>query len=273
MLGTARVNVYVVLMLLVGALLVLPSAAWAGNGGSALTPTASTGSGSSGSTSSPSSGPTSSTTTSPGNVTVSATGNGITLVTNASAMLRKGLSFSGTASQSAAGQTIEIERLGHQTNWQWAPTVTATVAANGSFSAVWHTNHIGRFSIRAEVWQSGSSSAATTAPTVSTTIYRPSIASWYGPGLYGRHTACGERLRSTTIGVANRTLKCGTKVAFYYRGRTMIVPVIDRGPYANHADWDLTQATSRDLRTLAAGVVTVGAVSLPTQPPLPLNTR
>src|SRR3984885_12904892 len=100
-------------LLLVGALLVLPSAAWAGNGGSALTPTASTGSGSSGSTSSPSSGPTSSTTTSPGNVTVSATGNGITLVTNASAMLRKGLSFSGTASQSAAGQTIEIERLGH----------------------------------------------------------------------------------------------------------------------------------------------------------------
>lgn len=269
MLGTARVNAYAVLMLVVGAL-ALPSAAWAGNGGSALTSATSTGSGS---TSSSPSGPTSSSTTAPGNVTVSATGNGITLSTTASAMLRKGLTFSGTASPSAAGKTIEIERLGHQTDWQWAPTVTATVAPNGSFSAIWHTNHIGRFSVRAQIWQAGSSSAAAAAPTVLTTIYRPSIASWYGPGLYGRHTACGERLRPTTVGVANRTLKCGTKVAFYYRGVTMIVPVIDRGPYANHADWDLTQATSRDLRTLNAGVVKLGAVSLPAQPPLPLTTR
>ena len=269
LLGTARVNVYAVLMLLVGAL-ALPSAAWAGNGGSALPSGTSSGSGS---TSSSSTGPTSSSTTAPGNVTVSATGNGITLSTNASAMLRRGLTFSGIASSSAAGKTIEIERLGHQTDWQWAPTVTATVAPNGSFSAVWHTNHIGRFSVRAQIWQTGSSSAAATAPTVLTTIYRPSIASWYGPGLYGHHTACGERLRRTTLGVANRTLKCGTKVAFYYRGVTMIVPVIDRGPYANHADWDLTQATSRDLRTLSAGVVTLGAVSLPPQPPLPFTTR
>src|SRR5690348_7636197 len=27
-------------------------------------------------------------------------------------------------------------------------------------------------------------------------------ASWYGPGLYGRNTACGQTLRATTIGVA-----------------------------------------------------------------------
>ncbi len=150
--------------------------------------------------------------------------------------------------------------------------MTATVASDGSFSAVWHTNHIGRFSIRALVSQGRSAAAgAAAAPTVATIVYRPSIATWYGPGLYGRHTACGERLRPTTIGVANRTLKCGTKVALYYRGRTMIVPVIDRGPYANHADWDLTQATSRALRT--PGVATIGAVSLPPQPPLPFNTR
>jgi rare lipoprotein A len=264
-LGTARVNTYVVLMLLL-ALLALPTAARAGSGGSALTPAG-------GSSSSSSSGPSSSASTAPGNVTVSATGNGITLITRASAMLRKGLSFSGTASSGLAGKTIEIERLGHQTGWKWAPTATATVAGNGSFSAVWNTNHIGRFSIRAQVWQPGSPSAASTAPTLLTTVYRPSIASWYGPGLYGRHTACGVRLRPTTVGVANRTLRCGEKVAFYYRGRTMIVPVIDRGPYANHADWDLTQATSRDLRTLNAGVVTLGAVSLPQQPPLPLTTR
>jgi rare lipoprotein A (peptidoglycan hydrolase) len=261
-LGTGRVNAYAcVVFTLLAALLALPSVAWAaGTGGTSLIPTPSA-----------SSGATSSATTAPGNVSVSATGNGITLITNASAMLRKGLSLSGTASSSAVGKTIEIERLGHQTGWQWAPTVTATVASDGSFTALWQTNHIGRFSFRALLWQGTSAAGAAAAPTVTSTVYRPSIATWYGPTLYGRHTACGERLLPNTIGLANRTLKCGTKVALYYRGRTMIVPVIDRGPYANHADWDLTEATHRALHT--PGVATVGAVSLPAQPPLPFTTR
>ena len=258
---------------LLAALLALPSVAWAGTtGGAGL---GSTPSGGNGSSSSASSGPSSSATTSPGNISVSSTGNGITLITKASAMLRRQMSFSGTASAGAAGRTIEIERLGHETDWQWAPTVTATVAGNGSFSAVWNTDHIGRFSFRALFLQTGMSAAGSAAaPTVVATVYRPSIASWYGgPGLWGRHTACGERLTKTTIGLANRTLKCGTKVALYYRGRTMTVPVIDRGPYANHADWDLTEATGHALRMLSVGVATIGAVSLPQQPPLPFNTR
>jgi rare lipoprotein A len=70
-------------------------------------------------------------------------------------------------------------------------------------------------------------------------------------------------LRKTTIGVANRTLRCGMPVAVYYQGKTMIVPVIDRGPYANHADWDLTAATAKALGTYTAGIATIGAVSLP----------
>ena len=44
----------------------------------------------------------------------------------------------GTAPPRDAGKTVVIERLGHETNWQWAPTVHATVACDGSFSAVWH---------------------------------------------------------------------------------------------------------------------------------------
>ena len=63
------------------------------------------------------------------------------------------------------------------------------------------------------------------------------------------------------IGVANRTLRCGTDVAVYYNGRTLIVPVIDRGPYANGADWDLTEATGRALGI--DGTAKIGAVSLP----------
>jgi rare lipoprotein A len=190
-------------------------------------------------------------------------------------MLAKGLSFTGTAPGNLAGETVEIERSGHETNWQWAPTVSATVAPDGTFTATWHTNHIGRFAMRAVVapanvmTQDAASSApvaqsATTTPALTITVYRPSLATLYGPGFYGRRTACGQRLRPGTIGVANRTLKCGEDVAIDYNGRTLIVPVIDRGPYANGADWDLTMATGKALGI--PGTVKLGAVSLPSAP-------
>ena len=41
----------------------------------------------------------------------------------------------------------------------------------------------------------------------------------------------------------------------------MVVPVIDRGPYSNGADWDLTTAAGRALGVNTT--VTIGAVSLP----------
>ena len=93
------------------------------------------------------------------------------------------------------------------------------------------------------------------------TIYRPSGATLYGPGFWGRRTACGVVLRRYTVGVANRTLPCGTPVAVYYQGRTMILPVIDRGPFADGADWDLTMAAGRALGVNTT--VMIGAVSLP----------
>ena len=37
------------------------------------------------------------------------------------------------------------------------------------------------------------------------------------------------------------------KVALRYRGHTVVVPVIDRGPYARGVDYDLTEATARRL--------------------------
>ena len=77
-------------------------------------------------------------------------------------------------------------------------------------------------------------------------VYNPARATWYGPGFWGNGTACGQTLRSDTLGVAHRTLPCGTEVAVLYQGRTIVVKVIDRGPYS-HADWDLTQETAERL--------------------------
>jgi len=69
-------------------------------------------------------------------------------------------------------------------------------------------------------------------------------ASWYGPGLWGRKTACGQTLRPQTMGVAHKTLPCGTTVKFAYHGRAVVTQVIDRGPYVHGRAWDLTKAVS-----------------------------
>ena len=67
------------------------------------------------------------------------------------------------------------------------------------------------------------------------------IATWFGPGFYGQETACGQKMTPAIIGVASRTLPCGTLVLVSYKGHHLTVPVIDRGPYAhNGATWDLT---------------------------------
>jgi rare lipoprotein A len=249
--------------LLAAAALAVPAAALASSGGGAglssggppltTSPTGTSGTGT-GTTPLPS--------TQSGNITVSTNGDGITLQTNASGILGKTLTFSGTAPEQDAGDTIEIDRSGHQTNWAWASTVTATIASDGTFSASWETNHIGRFAMRALV-DSSSAQAAAATPSLTTTVYRPSKATEYGPGFYGKKTACGQRLGRATIGLANRTLKCGESVAIYYQGRTLVVPVIDRGPYANGADWDLTEATGKALGI--KGTAQIDAVSLPTR--------
>src|ERR1022692_4765169 len=66
------------------------------------------------------------------------------------------------------------------------------------------------------------------------------IATWFGPGFYGQKTACGQTMSPVIVGVASRTLPCGTLVLVKYKGHRLTVPVIDRGPYANGATWDLT---------------------------------
>jgi len=75
------------------------------------------------------------------------------------------------------------------------------------------------------------------------TSYRFAGASYYGPGLYGNGVACGGTLEPGTLGVANKTLPCGTMVKLRYNGRAITVPVIDRGPYVAGRDYDLTEAT------------------------------
>ena len=75
-------------------------------------------------------------------------------------------------------------------------------------------------------------------------VFRLAGASWYGGG---GSLACGGALTSSTLGVANKTLPCGTLVTLRYSGHTVRVPVVDRGPYVEGREFDLTEATKRAL--------------------------
>jgi rare lipoprotein A (peptidoglycan hydrolase) len=75
------------------------------------------------------------------------------------------------------------------------------------------------------------------------------LATWFGPGFYGHTTACGQTMSPTLVGVASRTLACGTLVQFAYHGHELTVPVLDRGPYSHiGAVWDLTAGAAHALK-------------------------
>jgi hypothetical protein len=72
--------------------------------------------------------------------------------------------------------------------------------------------------------------------------WHTSVASVYYD--YGGPLACGGRLARNQLGVAHKSAPCGALITFRYRGRTVRVPVIDRGPYIPGREWDLTGATA-----------------------------
>ena len=125
------------------------------------------------------------------------------------------------------------------------------VGDDGRFSTKWTPDSTGRHQLRALPATASSASATAQADAASAvkrvTVYRSVTSTWYGPGFYGGRTACGQRLTRSTLGVAHRTLPCGTKVALRVNGRSLVVPVIDRGPYARGVTYDLTAATAQQL--------------------------
>lgn len=125
------------------------------------------------------------------------------------------------------------------------PIGTARADSDGDFTFRWTPPKSGRYDFRLTLV--GPASAAADAPVGSVSVYRRQKATWYGPGFYGQRTACGIKLTRRTLGVAHKRLPCGTKVEFFLRGKRIVLPVIDRGPFANHAVWDLTLASMRRL--------------------------
>lgn len=83
---------------------------------------------------------------------------------------------------------------------------------------------------------------------------RPALASWYGPGFYGNTTACGQTYTPAIMGVAHKTLACGTRIRVCFRG-CAVGRVIDRGPYSGNREFDLSAAMAQAVGF--SGVATV----------------
>lgn len=161
------------------------------------------------------------------------------------ALLNRTMRIRGRASTDDAGRAVTLERLDGIAGWR--QVATGVVAEDGTFSMLWKTDVVGRVSLRARIDRDGGASAASASLTGRTTVFRPAVASWYGPGFFGRRTACDVRLTRRTVGVAHKTLPCGTRVELYHGGRTLSLRVIDRGPFVAGRQWDLTQAAAERL--------------------------
>src|SRR5690348_4751765 len=123
---------------------------------------------------------------------------------------------------------LQIQRRG-----RWATIGRDRPDAHGHF--VLHGRVRQPISARARLRAPGGQ----TRPVGRVNVYRFALASWYGPGLYGNRLGCGGRLYPGQLGVANKSLPCGTKVTLRYRGRVVRVRVIDRGPYVGGREYDL----------------------------------
>jgi rare lipoprotein A (peptidoglycan hydrolase) len=81
--------------------------------------------------------------------------------------------------------------------------------------------------------------------------------SWYGPGFWGHGGACGmfgaNGFDPGDIGVAHRTLPCGTRVTMRYNGITVVTRVVDRGPYVGGRIFDMTRGLCEALHHCFTG--------------------
>jgi hypothetical protein len=185
---------------------------------------------------------------------------GSTLLAPLGGLLGDVVRVHGTLAGTQAGDGVIVQRLDPTLGWQQA--ATATVGSDGSFNAAFKPVHSGQTKLRAlragQATTASSGDAGDALGTRDLTVFHRAKATWYGPGFYGRRTACGRRLTRTTLGVAHKTLPCGTLVQLYKDGRTVTVPVIDRGPFRPGTSYDLTAATAQALGVQATTVL--GAV-------------
>lgn len=85
------------------------------------------------------------------------------------------------------------------------------------------------------------------------------VASWYGPGFYGRRTASGAIYTGKKMTAAHKSLPFGTKVRVTYQGngQSIVVTITDRGPYIRGRIIDLSSAAADRFGLKGRGIAKV----------------
>ena len=159
---------------------------------------------------------------------------------------------SGVAEHAGAGKKLVLEKRGAK---KWHEVAEGVTRDGGVFRLRYTPRQTGSALLRVRLADTDKAVAASVGRVQ---VFRNALVSWYGPGFYGGPLACGGApLGYNQLGVANKTLPCGTMVTIRYNGRALRVPVIDRGPYVGDREFDLTRATKDRLGFDGVGVVQV----------------
>ena len=165
---------------------------------------------------------------------------------NRHVMAGRSVKVTGTVRPAVDGQQVVVHVPGKD-------KVTRT-GPGGKFRVKFGIGGAGEHRIQASAQGTETTTGSDSKP-VTVTAYRTAQASWYGPGLYGNGMACGGTLTPSTVGVAHKSLPCGTQLTLRYHGNTVQVEVVDRGPYVGNREFDLTAATKQKLGFPSTGVV------------------
>lgn len=90
------------------------------------------------------------------------------------------------------------------------------------------------------------------------------IASWYGEKFHGKTTASGERYNQNAMTAAHKLLPLGSRVRVTHlgSGRSVVVRINDRGPFAGGRVIDLSRGAAMRLNMLREGTARVRVRSL-----------
>ena len=180
---------------------------------------------------------------------------GESLLNAAPSTLGSRVSLTGMLAGSGSGRSVEVQL--HGRSGAWLTVARGPAARDGSFKLSWRAPKSGRFLARAVTAGAHKSELAAT-PTTVITVHNKTQATWYDQA--GTTSACGVKLRKATLGVAHKTLPCGTRLDFSFRGKSITIPVIDRGPFVNGVSYDLTIEVARRLGFVNTGRGAVGVL-------------
>lgn len=116
-------------------------------------------------------------------------------------------------------------------------------------------SRVARLSASKAIRAARKGAAAEKAPIVAHASWKSARVSWYGPGFYGHTMAGGGTLTPTSMVVAHRTMKFGTRVQISYNGKTVVAVVRDRGPYVAGRTFDLGPGTAHALGFSGVGTI------------------